>query len=108
MSGVNGDGLLRVDRTEHDGGGQTVTGVGEIDITTARQFDDALSEAARCADGRLWVDLTGVTYFGSEGVRTIVRALELARTRDVQVSVSCSPQVRRVLEVTGLGEIADA
>ncbi len=108
MSDVSGDGLLRVDRTEHDDGGQTVRGVGEIDLTTAREFDDALLDAARCADGRLWVDLTGVTYFGSEGVRTIVRALELARTREVQMSVSCSPQVRRVLDVTGLGEIADA
>ena len=96
---------VRVDRNE---GETVVSAEGDIDMLSGAEFAAALRNAVGDADGRVKVDLTGVTYFGSEGMQALVAAVRLARERDVSVATTGSPVVQRALEVTGLAKLVGA
>ena len=69
---------------------------GEIDISNARALDEHLS----AVDGRLALDLTGVTFLGSAGINVLVQQLHRRGGR-VRI-LAMSPTVRRMLEITDL------
>jgi len=74
-----------------------VTAVGEIDMSNADRFRDALGQAA-VAGGRLVVDLTGVEYLDSAGVHALFE--HAARIRLI-----AGPLLEPVLTVSGLSDI---
>jgi anti-sigma B factor antagonist len=77
-----------------------VTVAGEIDMSNADRFRDALGLAAAAADGGSFVvDLTGVEYLDSAGVHTLFE--HAARIRLV-----AGPLLEPVLTVSGLADIA--
>ena len=83
-------------------GARTVAVVGEVDLTNATEFERVLGEAVAGAGSAVVVDLTGVDYLGSEGIRSLVRVHRAAVDLGVAWQVSPSPIVRRALEVAGL------
>lgn len=95
-------------RIEAQGGRVTVVATGEIDLSTA---DDLLAAVCGVVDAgpeQVAVDLSGVTFFGSDGVRCLVAGRQYAA--DVAdgvelVIVRPSEPVRRVLEVTALDTV---
>lgn len=74
-------------------------------MLTGSRFATAVTDAVRAADGRLCLDLTGVEYFGSEGVQGVVRAAQLAQKRDVAFELVPSTIVAHSLEVSGLADL---
>ena len=78
-------------------GAPVVTAVGEIDMSNADRFRDALGQAAGDG-GRLVVDLTGVEYLDSAGVHALFE--HAARIRLV-----AGPLLEPVLTVSGLSDI---
>ncbi|TYC04412.1 STAS domain-containing protein [Micromonospora sp. WP24] len=77
-----------------------VTVTGEVDMATAdTMFQTALREPA----GRVTLDLRAVTFFDSAAIHALVR---LARQLPDALTVLPSRQVRRVLDISGLGEQA--
>jgi anti-sigma B factor antagonist len=78
-------------------GTPVVTAVGEIDMSNADKFRDALGQAA--ADGgRLVVDLTGVEYLDSAGVHALVAFMP-------GLALIASPLLAPVLAISGLSEV---
>ena len=76
-----------------------VTVAGEIDMSNADRFRDALGLAAANADGGPFVvDLTGVEYLDSAGVHALFE--HAARIRLV-----AGPLLEPVLTVSGLADI---
>ena len=76
-----------------------VTVAGEIDMSNADRFRDALGLAAAAADGGSFVvDLTGVEYLDSAGVHALFE--HAARIRLV-----AGPLLEPVLTVSGLADI---
>jgi len=78
-------------------GTPVVTAVGEIDMSNADRFRDALGQAAGNG-GRLVVDLTGVQYLDSAGVHALfgyTPGLELI----------ASPLLAPVLAISGLSDV---
>jgi stage II sporulation protein AA (anti-sigma F factor antagonist) len=76
----------------------TVHVSGEVDMATADEmFQAASAEGATSAA----VDLTKVSFFDSAAIHALVR---LAERYPDALSVRPSPQVRRVLEISGLSE----
>lgn len=74
----------------------TVRVTGEVDMSTAAAMFDAVARpGARGAT----LDLTGVTFFDSAAIHALVR---LAERYPADFTVRPSPQVRRVLEISGL------
>lgn len=83
----------------------TVVATGDIDAHTAPDLWSALE--AMSADGAVAVDLSGVSFIDSSGLRVLVRAHR--RQGDGQGSltlVNPSQAVARLLDITGLaGEL---
>lgn len=76
----------------------TVTVTGEVDMATADAlFDTATPERARAAT----LDLRAVTFFDSAAIHTLIR---LAERYPGALEVFPSERVRRVLDISGLGE----
>jgi anti-sigma B factor antagonist len=74
---------------------------GEIDLATASMLEDAI-QAVR---GTVAVDLSGVTFMDSAGMRVLIREHESREAiGDKLVLAALSEPVRRVLEVAGLLE----
>ncbi len=84
---------------------------GEVDLATVGQLDDALMALVRQARAPLIeVDLRGVGFLDSSGIRTLLRAHTRAAQQGIRLIVTGpGPGVRRVLEITGvLGTLTGA
>ena len=81
-----------------DGDQVRVQVAGEVDMATAdTMFQTALREPAK----QLTLDLRAVTFFDSAAIHAVVR---LAQRFPGALTVLPSPQVRRVLDISGLGD----
>jgi anti-sigma B factor antagonist len=86
---------LEVTRTQRDDA-VTLTVKGEIDMSSAGEFRRALDDSN--APGRLVIDLTGVEYLDSAGVKVLFDHLGL----HPEVVVSSGAVILRILAITGL------
>jgi anti-anti-sigma factor len=74
---------------------------GQIDSHTSGMLDEAIT--AFGANDEIIVDLAGVTFIDSSGLRVLVRAHKRQRDSGGRfVIASPSEAVRRLLEITGL------
>ena len=89
-----------------------VTIAGELDLASSPALDEELQRLASDGGGRVVIDLRELDFMDSTGLSTLVRAhgrLEQAG-RPLGV-VRGTPQVQRLLELTGVAdrlELADA
>ncbi len=78
-------------------GTPVVTAVGEIDMSNADRFRDALGLAAP-EGGRFVVDLTAVGYLDSAGIKALF-------THSSRIQLVASPLLASVLTISGLSDI---
>ena len=78
---------------------------GELDLATV---DEALAAFEQSVDGQpeVVVDLSGLTFMDSTGVRLLLRLHGRQNGRRVRFAQP-SPQVARILELTGIGPVFD-
>ena len=97
--------LLQV--IEQPGPAAALALVGELDPGTAPILQAKLQElAADPAVASVTVDLAQITFLDSSGVRAIVTGGEALRSRGAALALTApNPNVRRVLEVTGLAQL---
>ena len=87
----------------HRAGGSILVASGEIDLATADEFRDELRKLVADADSPALVDLSGVTFIDSSGIDVLAGVRRNAGDAGVElILVEPSPQVRMVLELTGL------
>ncbi len=80
----------------------TIALEGELDFAAAFDVELRLEQAIREAQ-QVIVDLRGLRFIDSTGLRAILEARRLARTAGVDLRmVPGPPEVQRVFEVTGL------
>jgi anti-anti-sigma factor len=77
---------------------------GDVDDRLVDDFTDAIFKTISDAHGSVVLDLSGVTYFGSNGIGALITADALAHDHGVELTIEPSRIVRRVLEVTGLAD----
>jgi len=82
--------------------GVRVAASGEVDISTADRLRIGLAEAMDGASS-ISIDLTEVTFMDSHGLRVLIEACVAAADRRFVIE-SASPNVRRLIHVSGLGE----
>jgi anti-sigma B factor antagonist len=94
--------VFSLDVAAGDDGRTTITVGGELDLATAPQFGDAVGEAL--AAGPVLVDLRGVSFMDSAGVRALNTALREASDRgsELRVYPEFQPIVVQVLEMTAM------
>ena len=95
--------LAKADLGDPFVGAVTVRVAGEIDMNEADQLCDVIVAAAGPATIMVVLDLTGVTFFGSGGISSLIAARRILLERDVRLCVDdCSEMVETVLEATGM------
>lgn len=111
MQGRVGDGdevPLRLDARSPAPGVVVVEIAGELDMLTAPRVSAFLAEHSADRPDHLVLDLSGVTFLASHGMRTLVDAL--ANRGDVHgtvhlVGVTGNRGVERVLDLVGLTKV---
>lgn len=89
-------------RSEIRKGAAVVTISGRVDSVTASALDEQLARIAQ-ENKKLVLDLHGVTYLSSAGVRAIVRTLQNTQKAGGGVLLAnVSGSVERVLETVGM------
>ncbi|MFF1556391.1 STAS domain-containing protein [Streptomyces sp. NPDC058279] len=89
--------------TSRSDGRVTVAVAGEIDVATAPLLAEALHEALSDGATRVEADFSEVSFCDCSGLNVLLRAERDARAggRTLRVAGVRSPQVRRLLEMTG-------
>ncbi|MBN1286594.1 MAG: STAS domain-containing protein [Anaerolineae bacterium] len=79
---------------------------GRIDSTNATELGDALNESIDAGRNQIVLDLSGIEYMSSAGLREMVAALKRVRkgTGDLRIA-NPSDRVKEVLELAGLDTI---
>jgi anti-sigma B factor antagonist len=76
--------------------------VGELDVTCATRFTEAVEFAVWGTAGAFVLDLTDVDFLDSTGLHALLRARALLAREDRPLALLCPPGVaRRVLDLAG-------
>lgn len=79
--------------------------VGEIDAHTAPSLASALADSSQ---DRCSLDLSGVVFIDSSGLRVLIEAHQQASAAGGSLQISRpSPVVQRLFEISGVGEYLD-
>jgi anti-anti-sigma factor len=91
--------------SEAEDRGVRVVLTGELDIAGAQEADEAVRQAESDGDGVLTIDLSGLTFMDSTGLRLLVAADRRAQEAGRTLRIVRGPDpIQRVLELTGLGD----
>ena len=87
--------------TENRGGARIVAPAGRVDEATATEFTERLGDAAAAGEGTLVLDLAGVAYMSSRGLR----ALTLAQRKGTEAGTTIvlarpNPTMREILAIS--------
>jgi anti-anti-sigma factor len=95
---------LRI-QSESDAEGHILRLSGELDLASAGELDTAIAEL--CTDGarRICLEMNELSFMDSTGLRSVLVGQELCEVNDCELVVGeLSPQVRRLFEVSGVGD----
>ena len=88
---------------EQDGRAQIVVVGGEIDLASADDVDGALQAAEAAGGGAVVLDLTGVEFIDSTGLRVVLASIRRLTEQARSLTVACPDgPVRRLFELTAL------
>jgi anti-sigma B factor antagonist/stage II sporulation protein AA (anti-sigma F factor antagonist) len=74
---------------------------GRIDLGNAEPFKDALLEAVAAAKSAVVLDLSGIEYLSSAGLRALMIASKAAAPRKVQLGVAAlQPVVKEIFAIS--------
>ena len=96
--------ILELDTKEREGLVQ-VSLRGELDLSTADKVEDELRRVEEGGDNLLVLDLSGLTFLDSTGLRVMVTADQRARKAGRRLAIVKGPEtVHRVFTITKLDE----
>lgn len=87
-------------------GCELVTARGEVDIATTPRLREVIDQALARSSDALVIDLTGVTFMESTGLRAMLEARLRAEAEGRSLAVVCKPggPVHRLFELTNTTE----
>ena len=93
---------------QRDGGTLVLAVGGRIDAVSAKQFEAAVFASVQAGEGSLLLDLAGLKYISSAGLRVILLAAKQQKQRNARFALcSLRAEVRDVFEVSGFAKIHD-
>jgi anti-sigma B factor antagonist len=98
---------LEIHHTKSDGI-KVLSVTGEIDAYTAPEFRKQLIPLTEEKGSTIEVDLSGVQYLDSTGLGIFVAGLKSSKEHGSELRISgMTPRVKRLFNITGLGEVFD-
>jgi len=96
---------LRV-RVEEVEGAKVLALEGEVDLSTVAEFIQRLFEVSATGRERIVLDLTPASFIDSTVVNTLFASIVRIRRAGGDLAIVCpNPDLRRLLEITGLDAI---
>jgi anti-sigma B factor antagonist len=92
-------------RAERTGDLAVITVAGELNMTNANALDQELERAEGAGVARIVLDLRGLDFVDSTGVRVLYEASTRSGGTDRLRVIRPSAKVQRVLDTYGLGEL---
>lgn len=88
-----------------EAGGRVLTVVGDVDLGASEKLQAEIVGAVedREPGAQLRLDLAGVGFLDSAGLRALLRGSDAASAAEVRLAFVLSPAVSRVLEMTRIG-----
>ena len=87
----------------HDGTRVVLTLAGELDMASAERLQQAIDDEGLRAETSVVLNLKGLQFIDSTGLRVMLRALKRCRARGQDFAITPgSPQVQRLLSITGV------
>jgi anti-anti-sigma factor len=98
-----------MDITEERHGQTLVMAVnGRIDALAAKAFETTVLTPVQSGEAALLLDLGGLTYISSAGLRVILLAAKQQKAKDAKFSLcNLRDEVRDVFEISGFAKILD-
>ncbi len=81
------------------------TAVGRVDGVTSAAFESALVTLLASREERAVLDLTGVDYVNSAGLRVLLKAAKHLSGKGALVLCGLQPPVQQLLELAGLDKL---
>ena len=79
---------------------------GRLDTPNAKPFETQLMEVVSMTDGTIIVDLAGVDYVSSSGLRALLVAGKAMRAAKRKLALSAlQPQIREVFDISGFSTL---
>ena len=92
--------------TRRDGDRAVIEVAGEIDVYTAPQLRDAISDLVSDGVIHLVVDMGGVEFLDSTGLGVLVGGLKRVRAHDGTMRLVCtSERLLKIFRITGLAKV---
>lgn len=89
-----------------NGDGHVIAVQGEIDLFTAPELKQKLTDAIEGGTTRIVVDLTDTTFLDSTALGVLIGAVKRLRSRDgALVIVNVDQNIAKTFEITGLDQI---
>ncbi len=93
-------------RTERGKGALIAEVEGRIDGVTAREFEDTMKSAISAEDAAVIVDLEGVSYVSSAGLRAILLIAKDLGKRDAKFALcALTGPIQEVFDIAGFDKI---
>jgi anti-anti-sigma factor len=94
-------------RRERVNGSERIRVLGELDLAVIGFVDREMKRAEASDASRIVLDLGQLEFLDASGIRLLLDLSERSRGngRRLRISGSGAPQVQRVLELTGVGEL---
>jgi len=90
-------------RSERDGQAHVLHLIGELDMNTSQAFEDELKRVEASTAREIIVDLSGLRFLGSDGLKVFIHANARSRREGNRLMlVRCPDQPRKTFERTGL------
>lgn len=102
-SASDGSSHLKITVTK-DGGEYTFLLDGKLDTLTSPALDKKINEVIEDAD-KLVMDLSGLVYISSAGLRVLLGALQLMEDKGEMVVCNITEPVRQVFDLTGFSRL---
>jgi anti-anti-sigma factor len=91
-------------RTEEADGSLILRLSGDLDLSSTPEFERAVAWGLDTSPKRLVLDLTGLTFIDSCGLRAILTAQRAGERAQCALSVVPGEQARRLFDLTGVSE----
>ncbi len=79
---------------------------GRLDTPNAKPFEASLMEVVALTDGTIIVNLAGVDYVSSSGLRALLVAGKAMRTAKRKLALQAlQPQIREVFDISGFSTL---
>ncbi len=94
--------------TRRDKGALIIQAEDRLDMTNAQVFHDQLDSAIESSERAVVIDLAGLTYISSAGLRVILQMVRKMQRQDARLALcSLSKEVLDVFNTSGISQVVD-